>query len=398
MNAETARRLAGRVPMEAGRFTLPEVAALLESEVGVAVRFDWDGLAEVGVTPETRVEFAAGDSPGDRLLSMVLLEAAPKAGENYLTYLLMDGTVVVGTIQSLVRLAPQVFWPEREEAARPLTVEDRAMRQLDRVVSVSFDEIGWGAVLDYLRDATGVNLVVNWTELEVSGIDQDSIISCTLHRVTARQLLETVLDEVGGESFDDEKPGYTLSDGVVYISTLAEIRRRHTTVELYDIRDLLEAFLGTGLFAVYQDDALAMELLALRQKNLTGAFEGRHRAELIDEVIELILDTVGTHDEWLDEYSTIRELNGNFIIKTTWHNHRAIVELLDRLRAGQNAEHLAFVRELECVRLLRRAEEKRAAGEYAEALALVEQALAVDPLHETARALRVVLEETIARE
>ncbi|XAM01129.1 bacterial transcriptional activator domain-containing protein [Phycisphaeraceae bacterium D3-23] len=398
VNVETSRRLAGRVAMAAGRFTLPEVGALLECELGVTVRFDWDGLAEVEVTPQTRVEFAAGESAGDRLLSMVLLEAVPDAGENYPTYLLMDGTVVVGTTRSLVRLAPQVFWPDREEADRPLTAEDRALMALDRIVTINIDDVGWGAVLDYIRDATGVNIVVNWVMLDVVSIDPDTVVSVNLNRVPARELLEAALEQVGAEEFEDDKPGYTLSDGVVYISTRAEIKNSKTTVVLYDIRDLLEASLGTDLVAVYQDDALAMELLALRQKNLTGAFEGRHREELIDELIELIQDTVGAPDEWLDDESSIRELNGNFIIKTTWHNHRAIAALLDRLRAGQNVEHLAFVRELECVRLLRRAEGHRTAGEHAEALSRVEEALAVDPLHETARALRVVLEETIGRQ
>ncbi|MFI4861800.1 MAG: bacterial transcriptional activator domain-containing protein [Phycisphaerales bacterium JB063] len=396
VNVEASRRLAGRVPLEAGWFTLPEVAALLEREVGVTVRFDWDGLAGVEVTPETRVEFAAGEAAGDRLLSMMLLEAAPDSGENYPTYLLMDGTVVVGTTQSLVRLAPQVFWPERVEQGRPVTAEDRVFMELGRTVTADFDQVDLVHTLDYIRDTTGVNIVVNWTVLDSVGIAQDTAVSCRMVRVSALELLEAVLEQAGASEFEDERPGYTLLDNVVYISTRDEIKD-HTTVELYDIRDLLEASLGTQLVAVYQDDALAMELLTLRQKNLIGAFEDQHRMELIDELIELIRDAVGSADEWLDGDSSIRELNGNFIIKTTWHNHRAIVELLDRLRAGQNAEHLAFVRELECVRLLRRAEAHRAAGEYAEALALVEDALSVDPLHETARGLRLVLEETIGR-
>ena len=108
-NVELTRRLRLSVPIEAGVYMLDGIAAKLEREAGVAVRFDWDGLAEVGITPGTEVEVLDGAPPAERLLAMTLFEAAPQAGEVYPTYMLIDGTAVVGTNRSLVRLAPQVL-------------------------------------------------------------------------------------------------------------------------------------------------------------------------------------------------------------------------------------------------------------------------------------------------
>lgn len=395
VNTEASRRLAGRVPLEAGTFTLPQVAALLEREVGVTVRFDWDGLAEVGITPETTVDFAEGEAVAERMLSMVLIEAAPDAGEVYPTYLVLDGTVVIGTNRSLVRLAPQVFWPQREEAERELTADERARRQLERNVTAIFDDQTLGTIIDYIRDATGANVVVNWPALELVGIDQDSPVTISISRVPAGQLLRSVLELVSAENFDDDKLGYMVVDGVVVVSTLADIRTANVSVEIYDIRYIQDWLTRRELRAVYQGDALAMELLVLEMQTHQDGLPSWH--EIIDQVIELIQDTVGSPDEWLDEDSTIRELNSHLIIKTNPDNHRAVRALLEEFAESMHRAQVDFVRELEVVRLLRRSEGLREAGDYAGALALVEEALAVDPLHEPARALRLVLEQTVER-
>lgn len=397
VNAEAARRLRGRVTLEQGTFTLPEVAALLEREVGVTVRFDWDGLEEVGVTPGSSVEFEPGDAEAGRMLSMVLLEVAPEGarGGIYPTYMLVDGVVAIGTNRSLVRRLPQVFWPDQEERARPMGKDDVAMLQLERIVTINFEDAALGNVIDYIRDATGVNIVVNWAELEAVGLDRDMLCTVNLSRIPARQLLEAALAQAGADNFDDEKPAYTIAEGVVYISTIAECRNT-TAVAIYDIRFIQDWLTRRELRAVYQDDPLAMELLTLDMQTHQGGDVSWQEA--IDQVVELVQDTVGEPDEWLDEESTIRELNGNLIIKTTPENHREVQDYLDMFIAHNRRAQVAFVRELEVVRLLRRAEALRADGDHAEALGLVEEALLVDPLHEPARALRLVLEQTLERQ
>ena len=59
------------------------------------------------------------------------------------------------------------------------------------------------------------------------------------------------------------------------------------------------------------------------------------RDERIEALVNLIQDTIGRQDEWAaygGDVSSLRELNGNLIIKTSPENHLAIRRLLYQLR------------------------------------------------------------------
>ena len=58
----------------------------------------------------------------------------------------------------------------------------------------------------------------------------------------------------------------------------------------------------------------------------------------MQNIIEIIQDSVGDPNEWLDLISTVRELNGNLIIKTTNENHRAIIGVLGGLREQRSTQ------------------------------------------------------------
>ncbi len=65
------------------------------------------------------------------------------------------------------------------------------------------------------------------------------------------------------------------------------------------------------------------------------------REELLEQVVGLIHDTIGRQNEWQaygGERSSIRELNGNLIIKTTVQNHQAIRKLLKSLRPNSDED------------------------------------------------------------
>lgn len=232
-----------------------------------------------------------------------------------------------------------------------------AQASLRKIVTLSNDNLSLDQVIAFIRDTTGANIAVNWPALELVGIDQDSLVTISLSRVPAEQLLRLVLDQVSADAFDDDKAGFTVSEGIVKISTLRDLKSE-TETRVYDIRDLLvqvpnfsnapgfdlnDALSNTssggstsgsgggsgntggggggggegGLFGDDNDD---------EEEDLPS------REELVDQIVELINTTVGDPDEWLDEESTLTELNGNMIIKTTGDNHRQIVGLLGRLR------------------------------------------------------------------
>lgn len=59
------------------------------------------------------------------------------------------------------------------------------------------------------------------------------------------------------------------------------------------------------------------------------------REEQIETLVYFIQDTVGSQEEWAaygGVSSSLRELNGNLIVKTTPANHRELRKLLEQLR------------------------------------------------------------------
>lgn len=204
---------------------------------------------------------------------------------------------------------------EAEEKANEL-----AHKQLDKIISLNNDHLTLGQVINYLRDTTGANIAVNWPALELAGLDQDSLVSVSLKKVRAEQLLRYTLDYVSADAFDTDKAGYAIGEGVVKISTLRDLRTA-TETRVYDIRKLL---VGVGI-----------------------------REERIDQIVEIIQSNVGDPDEWLDEESTLAELNGNLIIKTTPNNHKQLRELFNKFDSPiDQAKIEAALKALEADRLL----------------------------------------------
>ncbi len=193
---------------------------------------------------------------------------------------------------------------ENNDGAEANRVAQAAMQ---KTLSLNNDDLTLEQVISLIRDTTGANIAVNWPALELVGIDQDALVSISLREVRAEQLLDFALAKVSSDAFDNDKAGFSISDGVIKISTLFDLNT-DTQTRVYDIRGLL--------------------------------FKAPDRAERIDELVDLVQSSVGDVDEWLDETSALTELNGNFIVKTTANNHAALNQLLDDLRSPIDPDRL----------------------------------------------------------
>ncbi len=308
------------------------------------------------------------------------------------------------------------YWPHTSETRR----------LLDDLVTLQTQNITLKAIIDFIRVETDANLAVNWPALELVGIDQDTLVTNRTSDVPAWKLLELVLAQAGADAFDDDKPGFQARDGVVSISTLRELKS-HTVVRAYDV----SWYINNDLSLMYQlydkpkpkpaddpgqpkppiehqdqigpearDDARLKSArwcaTCVSSDELDDVFdnESQHvlsRVELIDQVIELIHVSVGDPDEWLDEMSSITELRGVLLIKTTRENHEHIAALLKTLHQSriQIFERRARLREV--AKLLKEAENHRMQQQYPEALKQIDQALKVDPGFAETHVLRKIV-------
>ncbi|MFQ5424212.1 MAG: hypothetical protein ACE5F9_09565 [Phycisphaerae bacterium] len=133
-------------------------------------------------------------------------------------------------------------WPEisakRTGAADVTETEsNRTVRRKLRETTpeLKFDGIAFEQVVDYLRDLTGLNIVVNWTAMEFAAIERDAEVNLKLQNVRLEKALDLILDGVGG---GEVELAYEIDEGVVTISTKEDLSRRTKTL-VYSVEDLL---------------------------------------------------------------------------------------------------------------------------------------------------------------
>jgi len=236
---------------------------------------------------------------------------------------------------------------ERVQFGRVRTKDERAAQglqdKLDRnLPELTFDAVGLGDVVDFLRDVSGANIFVNWKSLEGPGIDRNTPVTAKLRNVRFSKVLGIILDSAGGGK---QKLGYTTDEGVITISTVDDLSR-NVVVRVYDVRDLL----------VIPPDYVAPQLTGglpgpTTAPTTSPALPGAPpREELAKSIVKSIEDTVAP-DTWKDHDGTVgalRELQGQLIITQTPENHLRIVELLEQLRAARDLQCLVDAQFISC--------------------------------------------------
>jgi type II secretory pathway component GspD/PulD (secretin)/tetratricopeptide (TPR) repeat protein len=234
------------------------------------------------------------------------------------------------------RLRDQNTGAEDSDVNRRVT-----LRLREPIPNVNFEANQLKNVLEFIQNVTGVNMVVNWPVLEAAGVEQDRPISLHLSNVPAEQVLRLVLRQAAADEFS--QPEYAIIEGIVNISTQRDLTRT-TDIRVYDIRDLLVQvpnFDQAPSFSL--DEALQshVEGGGGSSSSLFGDAQdqnqesGAARQALVDQITKLIEDTVGIAEDWQvngGTVSSLRELNGNLIVKSTPQNHNQIVALLQQLR------------------------------------------------------------------
>ncbi|MEO0476726.1 MAG: hypothetical protein AAF085_12270, partial [Planctomycetota bacterium] len=143
-------------------------------------------------------------------------------------------------------------------------------------------------------------------------------------------------------------------EGVVLVAPKDYVRSLRVETRIYDIRELLESvpnYVGpdlsiNGTLSNTSSGGSAAgsgESYGGGGGGLFGDGGGKEdigedtpsRQELVDQIVELVTTTIGDPDHWLDEASTLTELNGNLIVRTTPEEHEDIDTLLTQLSASR---------------------------------------------------------------
>jgi len=247
-------------------------------------------------------------------------------------------------------------WPQltatRLGGLDPISTESevnrRVAQKLQDIVPINFEANKLVNIIEYMRNTTGANFFVNWPVLESVGVSKDTPITLQLTNVPVEQALRLVLQQTTAGN-ETDSIGYSVIEGVVTISTQRDLSKT-TDIRPYDIRDLLVQVPNFSEAPEFDLNAALSNTSSGGSQSGGGGGGGGGgsslfaddeseeeqptREELIEEILTLIRDTIGTQDDWEAQggIGSIKELNGNLIVKTTPKNHRQIALLLSQLR------------------------------------------------------------------
>lgn len=234
-------------------------------------------------------------------------------------------------------------WPELSDIREQTVEKERGGTEQDQEVTaqlerrlpeINLNNVAFSDAVDFLRDVSQANFYVEWRTLEGAGIAKDTLVTVRLRDVKLSKVLDTILRDVGGAV----ALGYTIDEGVITISTEEQLASNVIT-RVYDIRDLIINIPDFGEAPDFNLQAGGGSGGGGGQQLFSGGGggeddEGPTRTELVDQIIQLIQDTIAS-DSWKDNggaVGSLRELQGQLIVTQTPENQRQLVRLLEQLR------------------------------------------------------------------
>ncbi len=246
-------------------------------------------------------------------------------------------------------------WPQMSQrriaAATGVSIEsdvDRNTRHLldEKIIeTAAFNGDSLETALNFVRDATGVNMVVLWGAIETAGVRRDRAITQPLKRVSAAQLLKIVLENVSSDLEGESRLDYAIENGIVKVATRKELKN-NTVENVYDIHDLL---VQIPQFTDAPDFSLTSALSAGGGAGGGGggasifgdtaaAPDAIDENKMVEDLITRVKEHVGTRSEWDDNLSVISSYRSQLMVKTTPENHRALAKLLEAFRQTRSVQ------------------------------------------------------------
>ena len=133
------------------------------------------------------------------------------------------------------RLPAQTNWRQNRAPAPPPPSSDTLRLLNQRIPEVSFDNVPFEQVMDWVAELTGANVVVRWQMLEDSGVERDKPITIKMKNLRLSQVLWMVMNEAAGS---DLRLAYRASGSMLILSTEEDLAKE-VVIKVYDVADLL---------------------------------------------------------------------------------------------------------------------------------------------------------------
>lgn len=123
-------------------------------------------------------------------------------------------------------------WAQDESwlAGEETELEQRVYQALEQTGSLDFEEMPLSGLIDYLREVTKLDFVIDRKSLEVGGVSAEVPVTIQTKAVTYKSALKLLLDQ--------HDLTWILRGGAVFITTKAEAENL-LAIKIYDVRDLV---------------------------------------------------------------------------------------------------------------------------------------------------------------
>jgi hypothetical protein len=236
-------------------------------------------------------------------------------------------------------------------SAKPDAVDPVLLKLHDTKVDAVFDQIPLEGCFAYLAKTSGVNVFVNWNQIEAMGYARDQEINLSLKQVSIAAALDVLSEICEGQI------GYIVRDGIVHIGE-AEAIERATRIIVYDCADLVRSGLtqrereqlehAVAKLAVtdtlrHYGEAGADKIDAFKDKSaqaeLVALIEEIIRDRRVEQLIDVICTTVDA-ESWAcngGNVGRIQSIETRLVVTQTEAGHEAIRNLLTQLRMARSA-------------------------------------------------------------
>lgn len=230
---------------------------------------------------------------------------------------------------------------DQDKIAATERANQRVREQLKKRLTMTIEGNKLVNLIDALDKQIDVPIHVNWAMMEAAGIEHDlAMTTRAIRDVTFEQAIEVFL-EIANAGADLEPIGYAVRDGMLVISTKRDLKKV-TVMRVYDVRDLIEPVPTVPRSLGFDESDMTISLkFPGRDARVTTLFDDEDydsretREEKIERLTTLIQDFVGPQADWAaygGEIGSLREFDGDLILKTTSENHEEIERLLSALR------------------------------------------------------------------
>jgi hypothetical protein len=208
--------------------------------------------------------------------------------------------------------------PSPEDEKANARTADKLKKPLAKV---DFNAVPLEAVTDFIRDAAGVDILVEWSALEQAGIPRDAPITIRLREPTPADALIPLMFRASGLPLR-----YEIDKGVVVIGPSATTRAAPAVTYVYDVADLVA---GAPIPPVPGFGPGA-------ERGGGSALGGPMPPDTSDAgaLIRLIVSTIepASWRETGGELGSISFFKNKLVVKTSEPIHKEITNLLEMLR------------------------------------------------------------------